>query len=284
MMRRLPLSAAVLAVTMALMGSSCGYLAARDHLNKGVASMKSAKFKDAAEHFKEAMALDPSWDVPRLYLATSYMSQWIPGAESPENIEFANNARNGFLDVLKTSPQDKTALASLASMAFSEATTGVLTPEEKIKKLDESADWHKKHIAVEPTAEHYYSLAVIDFTKWVPDWLAARSAAKMRQDEPGPLKDPKARAALKEKDGAMVDESIGYLRKALELDPEYENAMAYLNLMLRQPADYLDSKEEYEKNISEADQWLQKYLDTKKIKAEREAKKAAGGIQQDSKK
>ena len=137
--------------------------------------------------------------------------------------------------------------------------------------------------AVEPTAEHYYSLAVINFTKWVPDWLKARSDAKMRQDEPGPLKDPKARAALKEKDGALVDEAVGYLKKALELDPEYENAMAYLNLMLRQPADYLDSKEDYDKNIAEADQWLQKYLDTKKIKAEREAKKAAGGIQQEAK-
>jgi len=82
----------------------------------------------------------------------------------------------------------------------------------------------------------------------------------------------------------LVDESRGYLRKALELDPEYENAMAYLNLMLRQPADYQDDKAAYEKDIAEADQWLQKYLDTKKIKAEREAKKAAGGIQQDSKK
>jgi tetratricopeptide (TPR) repeat protein len=283
MMRRLPLTAAIFTATLALFGSGCGYLKARDELNKGVASMRGAKFKDAAEHFKSAMELDPSWDVPRLYLATSYMSQWIPGAESPENQEFAKNAREGFLKVLESSPQDKTSLASLASMAFSEATTGTLTPEEKNKKLDESAEWHKKHIAVEPTAEHYYSLAVINFTKWVPDWLAARSAAKMRQDEPGPLKDAKARAALKEKDGMLVDEAIGYLRKALELDPEYENAMAYLNLMLRQPADYLDSKEDYDKNIAEADQWLQKYLDTKKIKAEREAKKAAGGIQQEAK-
>ena len=283
MMRRLPLTAAVLAATMVLFGSGCSYLKARDELNKGVASMKGAKFKDAAEHFKTAMELDPEWDVPRLYLATSYMSQWIPGAESPENQEFADNARKGFMLVLESSPQDKTALASLASMAFSEATTGGLSPEDKNKKLDESAEWHKKHIAVEPTAEHYYSLAVINFTKWVPDWLAARSAAKMRQDEPGPLKDAKARAELREKDGALVDEARGYLNKALELDPEYENAMAYLNLMLRQPADYLDSKEDYDKNIADADMWLQKYLDTKKIKAEREAKKAAGGIQQSDK-
>ena len=100
MMRRLPLTAAIFTATLALFGSGCGYLKARDELNKGVASMRGAKFKDAAEHFKSAMELDPSWDVPRLYLATSYMSQWIPGAESPENQEFAKNAREGFLKVL----------------------------------------------------------------------------------------------------------------------------------------------------------------------------------------
>lgn len=280
-MHGLRLTAAALALTMALVGSGCDYLKARDHLNKGVAAMKAAKYADATEHFKQAMALDPDWDVPRLYLATAYMSQWIPGAESPENQELARKAREGFLKVLETSPNDKTALASLASMAFSEATTMVLTPEEKIKKLDESAEWHKRHIAVEPTAEHYYSLAVINFTKWVPDWLAARSAAKMRQDDPGPIKDKKIREELKAKHGALVKEGIEYLKKALELDPEYENAMAYMNLLLRQPADLHEDKESYDRDIAEADMWLQKYLDTKKIKAERAAKKAGSGIHQE---
>ncbi len=180
-MRRLPLTAALLAGTMALLGTGCDYLAARDHLNKGVTSMKTAKYSDAAEHFKQAMALDPDWEVPRLYLATSYMQQWIPGAESPENAEFAAKAKAGFLKVLETQPQETTALASLASMAFSEATTQVLTPEEE-KKLDESAEWHKKHIAVAPNAEHYYSLAVIGYTKWVPA-LAGRPF--LGQDEAG---------------------------------------------------------------------------------------------------
>jgi len=281
-MRRLPLAAAVVAGMMALLGTGCDYLAARDHLNKGVASMKTAKFADAVEHFKQAMSLDPNWDVPRLYLATAYMSQWIPGAESPENAELGAKAKAGFLEVLKTSPNETTALASLASMAFSEATTQVLTPEQKNAKLDESAEWHKKHIAVKPTAEHYYSLAVIGYTKWVPAWLAGRQAVKMRQDDPGPIKDKKVRDELKAKYSGILDQGISDLQKSLELDPEYENSMAYMNLLIRERADLLDDKAEYEKATTEADGWLAKYLETKKIKAARAAKSASSGIQQDA--
>lgn len=280
-MVKLRLTAAVLAGVLTLFGTGCDYLKARDHLNKGVAAMKGAKYKDAVEHFKQSMALDPQWEVPRLYLATAYMSQWIPGAESPENIEFGQLAKAGFLKVLETQPQETTALASLASMAFSEATTMVLSPEEKNAKLDESAEWHKKHIAVAPTAEHYYSLAVINYTKWVPAWLQGRQSVKMRQDDPGPIKDKKVRDELQAKYGALLDEGIEYLKKSLEMDPEYENSMAYMNLLVRERADLLDDKAQYDAQIAEADNWLSKYLETKKIKAARDAKKAGGGIVQE---
>lgn len=282
-MQKTPLAAAVLAGMMALMGTGCDCLAARDHLNKGVASTKAGKFGDAAEHFKQAMALDPDWDAPRLYLAVSYMSQWIPGAESPENQEFAKLAKEGFLKVLETSPNDTTALASMASMSFSEATTMAdLTTEQKNAKLDESAEWHKKHIAVTPTAEHYYSLAVIGYTKWVKEWIAGRQSLKMRQDDPGPIKDKKVRDDLKERFSAILDQGVADLQKSLELDPEYENSMAYMNLMVRERADLLDDKAEYDKATTEADAWLAKYLETKKIKAARAAKSANSGIVQDA--
>lgn len=282
-MQKTPLAAAVLAGMMALMGTGCDYLAARDHLNKGVASTKAGKFGDAAEQFKQAMALDPTWDAPRLYLAVSYMSQWIPGAESPENQEFAKLAKEGFLKVLETSPNDTTALASMASMAFSEATTMAdLTYEQKMAKLDESTEWHKKHIAVAPTAEHYYSLAVIGYTKWAKEWLAARQSVHMRQDDPGPIKDKKVRDDLKTKFSGILDQGVADLQKSLELDPEYENSMAYMNLLIRERADLFDDKAEYEKATTEADGWLAKYLETKKIKAARAAKSANSGIVQDA--
>ena len=73
-----------------------------------------------------------------------------------------------------------------------------------------------------------------------------------------------------------IDAAMGNLKKALELDPEYDNAMVYMNILIRTKADTLDDKAEYEKQIAEADQWLAKSLDTKKIKAARLAKKATG--------
>src|SRR6185503_1079546 len=111
-MRRLPtLSAALLAAAMILAGTGCSYLKSRDHINQGIASYRNAKYNDAVDHFEQAIQLDPKNSTPRLYLATSYMVQWIPGAESPENLQFAKKAKDEFQKVLEQDPNDKTALA-----------------------------------------------------------------------------------------------------------------------------------------------------------------------------
>ena len=124
-------------------------------------------------------------------------------------------------------------------------------------------------------------MAVINFTKWVPDWLKARSDAKMRQDEPGPLKDKKVRAELKEKYDALLQKGIDNLQKSLDIDNQYDDAMAYMNLLIRERADLSEDKDEYKKQIEVADGWLQKALDVKKAKQEAIEKKNAGGIHQD---
>jgi hypothetical protein len=74
----------------------------------------------------------------------------------------------------------------------------------------------------------------------------------------------------------VLNEGIKNLDRALEIDKEYDDAMAYENLLIRERADLLDTPEEYKKDIEIADNWVQKALQTKKIKAER--KPAAGGI------
>ena len=51
----------------------------------------------------------------------------------------------------------------------------------------------------------------------------------MRPEDPGPLKDKKVKAELEAQYGGMVDEGMQNLNKALEIDPEYDDAMAYLN-------------------------------------------------------
>ena len=63
-------------------------------------SYKNAKYEEAIEHFKNAVALDPSLTNARLYLATAYMQQYIPGADSPDNNRYAEQAIDEFKKVL----------------------------------------------------------------------------------------------------------------------------------------------------------------------------------------
>ena len=95
------ISAGILTGILILGAAGCDKLKSRDDINKGIAAFKNAKYGDAVELFKQAAALDPDNPNARLYLATSYMSQWIPGALSPENIQFAQMAKDEFLKVLE---------------------------------------------------------------------------------------------------------------------------------------------------------------------------------------
>jgi hypothetical protein len=45
--------------------------------------------------------------------------------------------------------------------------------------------------------------------------------------------------------------------------------MAYINLLIRERADLDDTPEQYKKDIEAADGWVQKAMETKKIKAAR---------------
>jgi hypothetical protein len=89
----------------------------------------------------------------------------------------------------------------------------------------------------------------------------------MKPEDPGPLKDKKVKEELKAQYGPIIDEGMANLNKALEIDPKYEDAMSYLNLLIREKADLLDSPEEYKEQVKIADGWIQKALDTKKEKA-----------------
>jgi tetratricopeptide (TPR) repeat protein len=165
--------AAMAALTI-LFGTGCDKLKSRDRLNKGVQAFKNARYSEAIDMFKEAINLDPTNPNARIYLATAYMTQWIPGAESPENQQYATEARKEFLEVLQKDPKDKSALASLAFIAYNEAAN--LTGDAKIKKFDEARDWHLKTIEADPKNKTaYYSLGVIAWGKWYPALMAARA-------------------------------------------------------------------------------------------------------------
>ena len=257
--------AAVL-ISLAVMGTGCQKLEARDHLNKGVTAFKNAQYPEAVEHFKQAVELDPNFPTARLYLATAYMQQYIPGADSDENKKMADAAESTFKDVLKENPKDTTAIAYLASLYLNE------------KRWDEAMAEYDKLTTVDPkNAVGYYSKGFIAWSQWYPADGKARAELGMTMDDQRPIKDKKVREELKEKYSGIIADGLKNLDMALQIDPEYDDAMAYENLLIRERADLADNQEEYEQQVKIANDWIAKAMAPKKLKIERK-QKTGGGI------
>lgn len=253
------LSASALLASILWM-AGCGWiqkLKARDQLNKGVNAFRNANYPQSVEHFKRAIQMDPEFLNARLYLASAYMSQYVPGAESEENKRNAEAAMKGFQEVLDRDDRNELAVESLGSLAFNQ------------KKFDEAKQWYQKLIALNSQKkEAYYNIGVIDWTRAFQANAEVRAKVGMRPEEPGPIKDKKAREDLKGKTETIIKEGIEVLQKALAIDPNYEDAMGYVSLLYRQQADIVDSVEESRKLTAQADNWMQKTLDLKKKKTE----------------
>jgi tetratricopeptide (TPR) repeat protein len=260
-------SLAMLAVVVAA-GSGCNKLRARDLLNKGVANFKNGQYDAAVEDFKEAKDLDPSLLNARLYLATAYASQYIPGAPSDENVKRGTAAIDEFKGVLEKDPNNLSAIDGIGSILF-QMSGQPFNPD----KFQESKTYHQKHIELKPSdPEPYYWIGVIDWT------LAFRGNAEMRTEynkahinkqikESDPL--PAAvRTDFVGKYGQLVDEGISSLQKAIQLRPDYDDAMAYLNLLYRRKADMVESAEERASYQKQADDLVEKVKEIKQKRAE----------------
>jgi len=252
--------------------TSCSKLQSRDQLNQGVQSYKNGKYADAVKHFQQAVELDPDNQNAQLYLATSYYIQWVPGAENPDNLKNHDMAAQVFNSVLKKEPNNPLALAMMASMAYNAAGAG--TPDQKTAALEDAKKWNMRRIEANPKdAEPYYYLGVIEWARAFTPIQTARIGVKMAPTEPGPIKDTKVREEMKGKYGQSVDDGIDNLRKCLAIDRENEDAMSYINLLLRKKADLEDTPEAAKADIAQAEDWYNKSIDTKKMKATRPAKK-----------
>lgn len=168
-------------------------------------------------------------------------------------------------------PVSPLALAGLASMAYNHA-TGV-SPEQRSADLAEAEKWDKRRIAVNPRdSEAYYFVGVINWAQAFPAIQSARLEEKMKPDDPGPLEDMKARGALKAKYGQTVENGMINLKKCLDIDAENEDAMSYMVLLLREKALLENSGEAARADVAQAENWSDRALDMRRIKASRRVK------------
>lgn len=268
---------AMLAVLASLTGLGCDRLRARDQLNKGVQSYRGAQYDSAIEHFKNAVSLDPNLSVARLYLATAYAQQCVPGVDTPDNTRNCNQAIEEFKKQLDKTPGDTGSLKGIASLYFNMA-SGASKPDDKVKYLDQSKQTQAEVIKNDPSdPEAYYTVAVIDWTEAYKNRIDAMAAAGQSAAGDAPFKDKKVCEQVKEKNDPLVNEGIDYLNKAMQFRKDYDEAMAYLNLLYRQKA-YIEcgDLQAYKSDLATAEVWVKKTMDTKRAKAEKQ--QGPGGI------
>ncbi len=235
------------------------YLRARNELNRGVRAFTTADYQTAVERFDQAIELDPELLAARSYRASSFMMQYIPGGESDENREISKKALEGFKNVVERDEGNEVALASIASLYFN------------MHEFDLAKDTYRELLEHHPeNKEAYYTIGVINWSITFPRDMEVRASLGMAMEDPGPIKDEEARTELAEENLPLIEEGLEALNDAITIDPQYDDAMAYVNLLYRQRADIAESSEEYEKYNTMADEWVQKSLDTKKLKADAE--------------
>lgn len=231
--------------------AACNQLKARDRLNKGVRAYRDQKYQAAVDHFREAVRLDPTLVNARLYLATAYATQYVPGVESEENKRTGEEAIKAFQEVLLTDENNASSIAGIASIYFN------------MGRFPEAKEWYQKRTQIEPNnPEPYYSIGVVDWTLSYKanQELRINKLNNLHAKEPLPVKE---REPFAKEYAPNIEEGLQALRKAVELNRDYDDAMAYLNLLYRQKADTETDMAEREKDLNEADKWFQKAKDIK---------------------
>jgi tetratricopeptide (TPR) repeat protein len=150
-----------------------------NELNLGVEAYKNGRHEEAIQHFQKAVELDPSKTVAHLYLATAYVSEYIPGVDSPDNTLIAERAIEQYHHVLDSDAVGDSKINSAK---------GIGNLYLNMKKFEDSKKYYQMASDLDPNdPEPFYSVGVIDWTQCYQPRMEARARLGL---SPGEHLDP----------------------------------------------------------------------------------------------
>jgi tetratricopeptide (TPR) repeat protein len=263
---------------LAVLGlAGCNKLKSKQEIKKGNEFFKAGQYEPALASYQEALRLDPGETKIYMNIGLAYMGQYQPGSKHARDLEIAqkaidylekfvqaypedkkaqkareflvsmylatdryDDAIKFYQEMLKTNPKDSKAMSSIAQMYF------------KKGDFDTAVVWLKKRLEVEGNNPEVYYL--IGVQAWDRSYNF-------------PDLNPEQRAKI-------VEEGMQALNKALEIKPDYFEAISYINLLYREKAKIETDPAKKKEFTEAADKFLAQALEMRKKAKETEGGKA----------
>jgi beta-lactamase regulating signal transducer with metallopeptidase domain/cell division septation protein DedD len=216
-------------------------------LKLGADAYNREDFKSAAAHFGNAVRLDSTTVKPKLFLANTLMREFF-AAGAPHDSPLMTDARRQYQDILASDPRNVQALE------------GMVATDLTLHDLADASQWAAKLLQADGgNKTAYYTAGVLDWAMVFQEFQRARAAAGAKPDDAF-ISDPATRLQLRQQFGARIDDGLAMLETALGLDPQYADAMAYMNLLDRLKSGLADTPAESAVWMAKADEWVDKAI------------------------
>ena len=263
------------ALCLTVASVSCTKIKARMAIKEANNAYDHENYKDALASYIKARNIDPSFpDLDRM-IGYSEIGLYIPDQKTPENEAHADRAIAELNRYLTKRPDDEIARDALINMYLNanrtddaiayfrkyleehpadlKAVKSIATLYAKKGDFNESLNWYQKITLLDAkNPESFYIFGVVCYEK----------VAK------NPPQDPAEKMTI-------ITKGKDALQRAIDIKPDYFEAMAYLNLLWRQQAlvDALTDPAKAQQDVAQADLIRNKTLE---IIKQRKAQQASG--------
>lgn len=259
-------------VAAIVMGPGCDTFKEKVLLKKGNELYNAQKYDEAIKQYDELVKLNPkSWSGNYL-MAVSYLALYHPGSEHPKDMEYAAKGLAAFertLELTPPSPEDREktekfylsflnstgdkdkAIAYLEKQLASRPNdlaliNQIATLYQKKGDFTKALEYFEKRANLDPTnKETWYTLGV---NCWARSYHGGVAVSQEEREQ-------------------VVGKGIEALDKALAIDPNYFDALSYINLIYREKAKALATvgkNEEAGQAYAKADEYQKQAIDLRK--------------------
>lgn len=254
------------------LGSACDGLRERMIYKKAQALYAAQKYDQAIQQYDELLKVNPkSWD-GNYYRAVSYLALYHPGSEHPKDKEYAEKGLAAFeqtlaLEAPNPDTREKTEKFYLSFLdstgdkdkAIAYLEKNLASRPNDLALINQIATMYQKKGDFPKALEYFEKRANMDSSNkeawytygvncWARSYHGGLAVSQTEREE-------------------VVDKGIQALDKALAIDPDYFDALSYINLIYREKAKALATvgkNAEAGQAIAKADEYQKRAIDVRK--------------------